>query len=167
MNASDTVLVLTCAEDPTADAVIAALERRGTRIVRIDTGDFPMELRLSATTADGGWLGGLWNDHTRLDWSDVRSVYYRRPTRFRLPAGMSPADEVFAAVEARHAVGGLLASMDALWVNDPIKQAAAEYKPLQPSVAAASGLRTPETLLTNHYPGVLDFAARVGGRIVS
>ena len=166
MRTSDTVLVLTCTEDPTADAVISELKHRDVRVVRLDTGDFPTRLRLSASTADGCWVGRLGDEHTGLDWSDVRSVYYRRPTRFRLPEGMSQADEMFAGVEARHAIGGLLACLDALWLNDPIKQATAEYKPLQLSVAAAAGLRTPETLITNHRPDAVEFAEKVGGKIV-
>jgi ATP-grasp ribosomal peptide maturase len=166
VNTSDTVLILTCAEDPTADAVIAELARRDTRVARMDTGDFPTALRLSATTTDSGWTGRLTTDDTSVDLADVRAVYFRRPTRFRLPAGMSQADEVFAAVEARHGFGGLLASLDVLWVNAPIRQAAAEYKPLQLATAAACGLRTPATLLTNQHQKVIDFADKIGGPVV-
>ncbi len=166
MNASDTVLVLTCAEDSTADAVIVELGRRDCRMIRMDTGDFPTMLRLSATSRGSGWSGRIDGPDGSVDLADVRSVYYRRPTRFRLPAGMSQADEAFAAVEARHAVGGTFAALDALWVNDPIKQATAEYKPLQLATAGAAGLRTPLTLLSNHQPDVVDFAATVGGKVV-
>ncbi|GAA2645486.1 ATP-grasp ribosomal peptide maturase [Paractinoplanes durhamensis] len=166
MNTSDTVLILTCAEDSTADAVTAELARRDTRVARMDTGDFPTALRMSATTADGGWTGRLATDDTSVDLDDVRSVYFRRPTRFRLPAGMSAADEVFAAVEARHGFGGLLAALDVLWVNEPIRQAAAEYKPLQLATAAACGLRTPATLLTNLHQEVIDFGNKIGGPVV-
>jgi ATP-grasp ribosomal peptide maturase len=166
VSTSDAVLILTCAEDPTADAVIAELGRRDTHVARMDTGDFPTALRLSVTTGDGGWTGRLATDDTSVDLGDVRSVYFRRPTRFRLPAGMSQADEVFAAVEARHGFGGLLASLDVLWVNEPIRQAAAEYKPLQLATAAACGLRTPATLLTNQYREVIDFADKIGGPVV-
>ncbi|XVV10855.1 ATP-grasp ribosomal peptide maturase [Actinoplanes sp. CA-131856] len=166
MNTSDTVLVLTCAEDSTADAVIAELVRRDTRVARLDTGDFPTAMRLCATMADGGWAGRLATDDTSVELAEVRSVYFRRPTRFRLPAGMSPADEVFAATEARHGFGGLLAALDVLWVNEPIRQAAAEYKPRQLATAATCGLRTPATLLTNQHLEVVDFAEKIGGPVV-
>ncbi|MEV4693141.1 ATP-grasp ribosomal peptide maturase [Micromonospora zamorensis] len=167
MNTKDTILVLTSADDPTADAVAAALAHAGGKVVRLDTGDFPMELRLSATTtAEGGWAGMLSTAADTLDLERVRSVFYWRPTSFRLPAGMSPADEVFAAVEARHGLGGLLASLDALWVNDPVKSAAAEYKPLQLTLAARCGLAVPCTLLSNVAADVAAFAKRVGGQVV-
>lgn len=170
MNTKDTILVLTCADDPTTDAVVAAIDaaQEPVRVVRLDTGDFPIQLRLTATTAaDGNWNGCLVQEAgTMLDLERVRSVYYRRPTRFRLPAGMSQADEVFAAVEARHGIGGLLASLDALWVNDPIKTAAAEYKPLQLHIAAHCGLTVPRSLLSNVHTDVAGFAKSIGGPIV-
>lgn len=163
----DTILILTSAQDATADAVCEALTHAGGKFVRLDTGDFPMELRLSATTAaDGSWAGALSTAADTLGLERVRSVFYWRPTRFRLPAGMSAADEVFAAVEARHGLGGLLASLDALWVNDPVKTAVAEYKPLQLTVAARCGLAVPRTLLGNTPADVAVFAARVGGQVV-
>jgi ATP-grasp ribosomal peptide maturase len=163
----DTILILTSAQDASADAVCEALAHIGGKFVRLDTGDFPMELRLSATTtAEGGWAGVLSTTADTLDLERVRSVFYWRPTRFRLPAGMSPADEVFAAVEARHGLGGLLASLDALWVNDPVKAAAAEYKPLQLKIAARCGLTVPRTLLSNVHADVAAFAERVGGQVV-
>ncbi|GAA2395922.1 ATP-grasp ribosomal peptide maturase [Catellatospora methionotrophica] len=163
----DTILFLTSAQDATADAVCEALAHAGGGFVRLDTGDFPMELRMSATTAaDGSWTGALSTDTDTLDLERVRSVFYWRPTRFRLPAGMSAADEVFAAVEARHGLGGLLASLDAMWVNDPVKTAVAEYKPLQLMVAARCGLAVPRTLLSNTAADVTAFAARVGGQVV-
>lgn len=165
-DSSGTVLVLTCAEDPTADAVIAELARRDARVVRMDTGDFPTALRLSATMAHTGWTGRLATDDVSVDLADLCSVYFRRPTRFRLPVGMSEADEVFAAVEARHGLGGLLASLDVLWVNQPVRQAAAEYKPLQLATAAACGMRTPATLLTNQHREVVDFADEIGAPVV-
>lgn len=166
MDAPGSVLILTCAEDPTADAVVAELAGRDVPVVRLDLGDFPVQLRLSAVNTGGAWTGRFGAGRVAVDWSDVRSVYFRRPTRFRLPAGLSEPDQVLAAVEARHAIGGVLASLDTLWVNDPLKQVAAEYKPLQLAVAATSGLRVPETLLTNHQPDAVEFAARVGGRVV-
>ncbi|MDM4723366.1 ATP-grasp ribosomal peptide maturase [Micromonospora sp. WMMA1363] len=167
MTSRDTVLVLTSAGDPTAEAVVCALARAGATIARFDTGDFPLGLGLSATTAAaGGWAGSVTGAWGVLDLERVRSVFYWRPTSFRLPSGMSPADEVWAAVEARHGWGGLLASLDARWVNDPVRSAAAEYKPLQLSVAARCGLAVPRTLVSNVHTDVVDFARQIGGPVV-
>ena len=105
MPTGDTVLVLTSPDDPTADAVITALAAHPVRVARIDTGDFPARMRLSATNVGKGWTGQLCTDHVTVELEQVRSVYYRRPTRFTFPAGMSEADRVYGAVEARMGPG--------------------------------------------------------------
>lgn len=161
-----TVLVLTAAQDPTADAVVAELDRRGARVTRLDTGDFPTRLRIAAHTDADGWTGHLCTEETRLDLSRVGSVYYRRPTRFRFPHGLSEGDVVFANAEARLGLGGVLASLDALWVNDPARIAVAEYKPLQLKAAVRAGLTAPRTLVTNDHAAAVEFAAEVGGPVV-
>lgn len=165
----DAVLVLTAADDPTADAVITELDARGARVARLDTGDFPTRLRLSARNpVDGsdGWTGHLRADNgATVDLTEVGSVYYRRPTRFRFPGGMSDGDAVLAAAEARHGFGGVIASLDAMWINNPVN-AAAEYKPLQLQVAARVGLTVPRTLITNSHEELAAFAEEIGGPVV-
>jgi hypothetical protein len=87
-----TVLVLSGSDDPTADAVIAELRRRAARVVRMDIGDFPVRLRLAAATSCDGWAGRLWAEDAAVELAEVGSVYYRRPTRFALPEGLSDGD---------------------------------------------------------------------------
>ncbi|MGH8792168.1 MAG: ATP-grasp ribosomal peptide maturase [Stackebrandtia sp.] len=168
MNDAGTVLVLTGDEDSTADAVIKQLAQRGTRVASIDPGDFPLKQNLTAQllTDESSWSTRFHNDTGTVDLSVVRSVYYRRPTRFRLPDELSQADQVVAAGEARLAVGGLLASLDVLWVNHPHRAGAAEYKPLQLQTAGRSGLAVPDTIITNDADEVKAFAARIGKDVV-
>jgi ATP-grasp ribosomal peptide maturase len=161
-----TVLVLTGPSDPTADAVLVELGRRAARVVRLNLGDFPTCLRLAASTSRDGWAGRLWTDDAVVTLAEVRSVYYRRPTRFALPDGLSDGDAVFAAAEARLGLGGVLAALDARWVNEPARVARAEYKPLQLRVAANVGLSVPRTLVTNDHAAAVDFAAAVDGPVV-
>jgi len=169
MPTRDTILVLTTPQDPTADAVIEHLRHLGTALVRWDTAAFPTEHTLSATFTYGTWSGGIRRDDRMfVDLERIRSVLYWRPGRFQLPAGMSPADQVMAAAEARHAIGGLLAALPAevLWVNDPLHTAAAEYKPLQLEVAARCGLPVPRTVLSNDATDVTRLADLVAGPVV-
>src|SRR5262249_39589241 len=97
---------------------------------------------------------------------EIGSVYYRRPTRFRLPEGLSDGDAIFAAVEARLGLGGVLAALDARWVNHPARVAVAEYKPLQLRYAAKAGLRVPRTLITNDHGAAVAFAEKIDGPVV-
>jgi glutathione synthase/RimK-type ligase-like ATP-grasp enzyme len=97
---------------------------------------------------------------------DISSVYFRRPTRFRLPEEMSAAERRFAAVEAKMGLGGVPMSLPCRWINHPSQVADAEYKPVQLVAAARAGLRVPATVVTNDPGSVQDFAASVGGPVV-
>jgi ATP-grasp ribosomal peptide maturase len=166
MPTGDTVLVLTGPDDPTADAVIAALAAHPVQVARIDTGDFPAHMRMSATNVGKGWMGRLRIDRVTVDLEQVRSVYYRRPTRFTFPDGLSEADRIYGAVEARLGLGGVLSALECLYVNHPHNVARAEYKPLQHTVAAQAGLIMPATLISNDHAAAVDFAQTVAGPMV-
>ncbi|MGH3800426.1 MAG: ATP-grasp ribosomal peptide maturase [Pseudonocardiaceae bacterium] len=166
MPSGDTVLVLTGPDDPTADAVIIALAAHPVRVARIDTGDFPAGMRLSVTNRGEGWTGQLSTDHVTVELEQIRSVYYRRPTRFTFPAGLSKADLAYGAVEARMGLGGVLSALDCLYVNHPHTATRAEYKPLQQTVAAQAGLTMPATLISNDHAAAVAFAEAVTGPVV-
>lgn len=87
--------------------------------------------------SDAGWRGRLWTGGICVDVDRIRSVYYRRPTRFRLPAGLSDGDTAFALAEARLGSGGAFSAVRATWVDHPAKIAVAEYKPMQEWVPKA------------------------------
>jgi hypothetical protein len=55
-------------------------------------------------------------------------------------------------------LGGVLASLDVLWVNHPNRVADAVYKPVQLVIAARCGLLVPDTLITNQAAAVRRFA---------
>ncbi len=102
----DTVLVIS-GEDATATAVMAELERHPVVAVLLDIGDFPARQSLAAaTTASGAWSGRLRGGGAEVDLSRVRSVFYRRPTKFSIPEGVSASDAVLAEYEARLAWAG-------------------------------------------------------------
>ncbi len=71
------VLVLTQAEDPTADLVLEELNRRSVRFFRCDPGDFPTKVQLTAHhDPDGDRWHGWIHDHTR----GTRLEQVRAPT---------------------------------------------------------------------------------------
>lgn len=94
--------------------------------------------------------------------SDVHAVYYRRPTDFRFPDGLTGKARRFAAREARQGLGGVLSSLAAFWVNHPGRIADAEFKPAQLQMAGEVGLRVPRTLITNDAAEARKFAQQVG-----
>lgn len=131
--------MLTEPQDTSADRVIEHLNERRVPVFRADTAEFPQRLVLRATL-DGEWVGTLANQQREADLATVRSVYYRRPTRFVFPDGMSGPERRFAALQARLGLGGVIASLPCLWINHPGRVADAEYKPVQLRLAARSGL---------------------------
>lgn len=161
-----TVLVLSAHEDPTADAVISELHRRAASVERMDTGDFPLQSKLTATYSAEGFQGRIRCQNTQVDLSSVRSIYYRRPTRFRFSEALSGADAMLAAAEARLGFGGVLGALDVLWINHPAHISIAEYKPIQLKIAPQCGLKIPRTLIANDRAAAIEFADSVDGPVV-
>ena len=145
------IVVITQDMDITADLVITELHRRGANLVRFDLADFPETLTQIAYLVPGRtrWTGALRGPLRDVDLSAVRSVWYRKPAPFTLHPDLTATERQWAAAEAEMGFGGLLAGLQARWVNRPDRIALAGRKPLQLSTAAACGLRVPESLLTN------------------
>jgi ATP-grasp ribosomal peptide maturase len=161
-----TVLVLTQQLDFHADLVIAELNKRSVPVVRFDTADFPLRATLIAQSKAGSWDGAIVTEHRTVAFEQIGSIWYRRPTPFELDPTLSPSGQQFASAEARMALGGLLRSLDCLWVNHPEKMVSADYKPFQLKVAGECGLEIPASLITNDPEAVLDFFERCNGEMI-
>ncbi|MEU7182743.1 MULTISPECIES: ATP-grasp ribosomal peptide maturase [Streptomyces] len=143
------VLVVTRLDDATADLVITELNRRDVPVVRLDPGDFPDTLTLHASLGDGGMTGEALTGTRVVDLTEVRSVYWRRPSPY-VPAAGDGQDGRWCSEQARYGLGGVLASLPgAHYVNHPWRNRDAEYKPAQLATAVRCGLRVPPTLITN------------------
>lgn len=164
-----TVLVVADERDRSANDIVRGLDARGVEVVRIDTGWFPQQLTLNAEFSAGHWNGVLRLPSGReVTLSGIRSIWYRSPTTFALPRGMSSAERAYARREGKLGLGGVLTALPALAVNDPHNAARAVYKPLQAVAATASGLLVPPTQITNAPAAVRQFAAQAGpGGIVT
>lgn len=162
-----TILVLTRPNDGTAGGVVTELERRRVAVVRADVGDFPLDIMLVASLADHHeWRGSLRLAEKYVSLDEIRAIYYRRPTGFRLPDHLSPEHQRFAKAEARRGLGGLLLTLPVRWVSHPSRVADAEFKPLQLQLAAECGLRVPRTLITNDAVHVREFADQLSGSMI-
>ncbi|GLV99234.1 ATP-grasp ribosomal peptide maturase [Streptomyces lavendulae] len=145
------VLVATEVDDVTADMVITELNRRGIPVVRFNPADIGDGLTVSARYGSGPArvAGRLLTPSRDADLEDVRSVYWRRPT-WPAFADLSPDDARFADAQTRYGLGGVLHALDhPLWVNHPLRNAEADYKPHQLALAQRLGLAVPATVITN------------------
>lgn len=159
-----TVLVLSRDVNQSADQLVHALGVRGVPVFRTDLAAFPQALTVDARLGRHGWDGVLATDCREVRLSDIRSVWYRNPTGFELVEGMSTAEQRHATAEARAGIGGVLSSLDALWVNHPARQSDA-VKPRQLAAARKCGLSVPHSQVTNRPDAVRDFARDVGGAL--
>ncbi|MGI9063364.1 MAG: ATP-grasp ribosomal peptide maturase [Pseudonocardiaceae bacterium] len=159
-----TVLILARDLDSSADRMVEALDERGVPVFRTDLAAFPQALTLDVQLGPDGWDGVLATDHREVRLSDIRSVWYRHPSNFVFPAGMSGPERRHATAEARCGLAGVLTSLEVLWVNYPAKESDA-LKPRQLQVARRCGLKVPEALVTNRPESVRDFARSVDGAL--
>lgn len=163
-----TVMILSSFEDPHSHAVMEALRERDVKVELLDLSEFPTRLALSMAFEDGARrlvlnrLGG-----GRLDLSTIGAVWWRRPQPFQLPESMKdPVHRRFAMSEASTAFSGLYQSLDAFWVNDPVRDEAAHHKPWQLALAQQIGLAIPTTLMTSDPEEARDFWRRHEGNVI-
>ncbi|MET7606594.1 ATP-grasp ribosomal peptide maturase [Streptomyces avermitilis] len=157
------VLVVTRLDDATADDVITELNRRRVPVVRLDPGDFPSEVTLSATFDGIGPGGTLATPSRTLDVGSVRSVYWRRPTPYTADLTLNEQAARWAVEEARYGLGGILATLPgAHYINHPWRNRDAEYKPAQLAAAARFGFTIPPTLITNDPDRASEFITEHG-----
>jgi hypothetical protein len=139
-----TVLILARDIEPQVDRVVEELTRQDVPVFRTDLAAFPQALTLEARLGADGWDGELATEHRSVRLSEIRSVWYRHPSHFTFPEGLTGPELRHAAAEARSAWYGVLTGLAALWVNFPSREADA-VKPRQLDVARRYGLRVPDT----------------------
>lgn len=155
-------LIVTNRGDHTADFLVREFERRQVPFLRLNTEDFPFDVKLH-WRSDG--------DHAlccaghMYPLSDFPSVWYRRPVGPRAPRGRPELGE-WAARESEEALGGLWRSHQALWVNHPDDNRRAEFKQGQLLRARDLGLDIPATIVTSSGEEARAFAASLPGGII-
>lgn len=165
-----TILIISEPRDIHAHSVIQALAKQAVDdAVLLDFSDFPQRMSIQQS------LPALGNDAftltlpggRRLPLDAVRSVWWRRPQSYGIPAhGMSPEARQFALSETATAFQGMWQCSNCLWMNDIVRDAAAAHKPWQLHLAKQCGLTIPDTLITNDPAEVRAFWEQRRGEVV-
>ncbi|MGH4015224.1 MAG: MvdC/MvdD family ATP grasp protein [Pseudonocardiaceae bacterium] len=100
-----------------------------------------------------------------MELEEIHAVWYRSPEAYDMPAELSPVERQHCTREVKYGLGGVLASLPALWVNHPSRLADCAYKPVQLARAHEYGLSVPDTVITNEPDTVRSFAA--GGQTIT
>jgi ATP-grasp ribosomal peptide maturase len=157
------VLVVSRLDDVTADTVTEELNRRRVPVVRLDPGDFPTAMTMTARLDQDGVHGSIRTATRRTGLEEVGAVYWRRPRPYTAPAGLDEQTARWCREEARYGLGGTLAALPgAHYVNHPARNREAEYKPVQLAAAVRCGFDVPPTLLTNDEQEARAFAREHG-----
>lgn len=143
------IVALSHARDVHAAPVLDALRRAGQACLLLDLADFPRRAAAVLEYGAGGRGARLELPGGSVDAGEIRAVWWRRPLPFEVDPRLAPAHGQFAFRQTREALGGLAAQLEARWVNDPWREAAAEHKAYQLAVAERVGLAVPRTLVTN------------------
>jgi glutathione synthase/RimK-type ligase-like ATP-grasp enzyme len=154
------ILILSHADDPHAEVVMHHLQRRGAAHALLDLSRFPRDARLQCRYGAAGTAMALDDrDGSRIDFSAVRAVWWRRPQ----PYGFEDQtmNVGFAANECDEAMQGLWLALDARWLNPPLADGAAHRKTWQLKLASELGFDIPETLVTNSASAARTFLAEV------
>ena len=157
------VLVLGGEDDEHAVHVLDALRGRGARAEMLDSRHFPHQLQIAwdPVAATGHFV---LPDAGRIDFADVRSVYWRCFNGLDAPA-LNDAEQAELAVnDARSLFESVLMALPARWVNGWQAYQLHQTKPA--ALARVAGLelpailRCPATCLGNDAESVRHFVAR-------
>lgn len=159
------ILIVSSYQDDHARAVLAALERQTDRVGLLDLSDFPQWLQLSMDfEGSASPTHTLIDDlHNELELVECNVIWWRRPQQYALhPEIQTDVDYRFAYSECHAALSGLWSSLDAYWINNPIRDEEAHRKVYQLKVAQEVGFEIPTTRITNHPEKAQEFIDRFG-----
>jgi glutathione synthase/RimK-type ligase-like ATP-grasp enzyme len=160
-------MVITNDHDEHADAVIKELEARAVPVFRFHPEEFPSTGSISMEIRDGRIEGEIRTARQRVALDDICAAWYRRSrgTFAPLPSlNVTHGDlENFVRVQSDMTLTGLFASLQTLWVGQPLTLRRAEVKALQLAEASKAGLATPATLISNDPERAAAFVEALGG----
>jgi glutathione synthase/RimK-type ligase-like ATP-grasp enzyme len=164
------ILIISNREDVTSDFVVREISRRGLPFARLNTDEFPS---MGLGTSSFGFNAPprkyiRWkNRDTILDFNQVSSILYRRPTP---PVAderiIEPAVRQFCINESYDFLRGLWLSLDCYWMSHPDAIRKAEHKVYQLGVAQSIPFHIPKTLITNDPMEVRTFFLECNKRMV-
>jgi len=162
------ILILGSPEDPHILNVCEHLRARRGEFFVINSQDFPSSDSAALTIAEHELSLDYSTSRGKVNFKDVRAVWYRRLLLPSLHAGITDQEaRRFALGESRAFLRGIWQILgDRPWMNPYLKDTMAESKLYQLSLARKVGLLTPRTLVTNELARVMCFFDEVDGNMI-
>lgn len=145
------IVIVTNRQDHTADFLILELQKRQADYVRFNVEDFPQHVQVVWQLSDIGFGGYFLFPKVQVSFSDIQSIWYRRPVPPVPSVDISdPVAYEFALAESEASLDGIWRCLDCFWVSQPDNLRKAEFKLYQLKVAAQVGFRVWPTIVTNN-----------------
>jgi len=162
------ILLITNELDITSDALIEAIEKRDGQVFRLNTENFIGDMiKINVEIGNQYFRPILEYCSRRIEFSTIRSAFYRRPIRPKLTHINDDASRSFIEAETAAFTNWLWQSLHCFWVSPPRNIRSAESKIDQLRIAPLLGLRIPRTLITNKPDDVRRFYEECNGEIVN
>lgn len=143
------VLILGSRYDLTCDFIVAAIRRRGTTYLRVNSEDF-LEGTYCLDPINRVFSGDYGGCSFRIQNSTLRHVVLRRPVYLRIFGdNKESSDGLFRKYQWAAFLRNLMLFDNALWTNPLPSTYAAEHKGLQLAIASELGFLVPRTFITN------------------
>ena len=154
------ILIITHSQDnESIPLVLNAIKKGGGKAFRFDTDRFPTQVQLDIYYGRGKERLVLNSGQESIDLTEVSAVWYRRiAIGANIPTTMNPQLRQASVQESRVTIQGLLASLQAFYLDPIIKIEKAKNKQLQLKIAQEIGLDIPRNLTTNNPEAVREFA---------
>lgn len=154
------VLIITHSQDnESISLVLNAIKKQGGQAFRFNTDQFPTEVKLDIYYGSGEERLILVSFRDKIDLRQVSAVWYRRIAMGKLiPTTIEPQMRQASVQESRVTVQGLLACLQAFYLDPITKIDKAKHKQLQLKIAQEIGLDIPRNLTTNNPEAVREFA---------
>lgn len=158
-----TTLILTNAQDVTADYLCNRLNAKGVCYCRVNTESLPDQGRVGYSAAKVSLSIG----NSSFSPEDIGTIWLRRPMPIQLSVVQS-AESTHGSWEWSEALEGFLAHIPPdRWINHPARNILASHKSEQLTRARANGFRIPDTLISQDQDTVLDFWRKHRGRVIA
>ena len=143
------ILIVTNRQDQTADFLILELKRRKAEYLRFNTEDFPQRVRVVWELKNQEPDGYLAFPNRHLQFSQIKSVWYRRPVNPMPNSDLDDESRNFVTIESLSTLEGLWRTLNCFWISKPDNIRIAENKLFQLCQAKQMGFQVPNTIVTN------------------
>ena len=160
------IVIMGDIDEPMIEDTLDELTERGVEHCYLSAEHFPHEASLSLTLPGGG-SGIQWRDGSRVEWSEVRSLYHRLGfTHFDEEDEYSPEEEAYVQAEFMSLLNPILNTLPARVVNRPLSSSTNASKPFQANLIQQAGFFIPETLVTNSPEDAAKFFDLHNGQVI-